>query len=353
MTTSKINRIIFHFTGSLLFLLLPIVFSPDFNSSFDLLLTHPFRRDFINNILLLIFFYCNYYLLIPDLFFKKKYILYAGATLIFYLIITLLPQFIIGPPQQAFRPDIPMNMPPLLGYSPPPKPLFPNYFFSETIPDFFQFLVVLIFSLMLRFNALLKRTEKEKTMAELAYLKAQINPHFLFNSLNSIYALALEKSDLTATAVVKLSGIMRYIINEATTDFVPLKKEIDYIRDYIDLQKFRFENTVDISFNITGNLKHQTIAPLLLIPFVENAFKHGISPEEASVIEINIDIKNNSLSMKIYNKKLSVKTADESQSKLGIKNTRMRLENLYAGQHSLKITEDASTYISELKIELK
>ena len=330
---------------------LPIIFSPDFSKSSDLFLINPFRRDFIGYFLLLGFFYLNYFLLIPRLFFSKKYLIYSIVIILLYIIITFLPQLIFGFPQMHFGPgpgappDMPQNM---MHHPPPPMPRF-----IEIGPQFIQFLMVLIFSLMLRFNTLLKRTEKERTIAELSYLKAQINPHFLFNSLNSIYSLALEKSDLTADAVVKLSGIMRYIINEASLDFVPLEKEINYIQDYVDLQKFRLENTVNLSFTITGNLNNLKIAPLILIPFVENTFKYGVSPEEVSVIEISIDIKNNQLYLRTFNRKLTIKVSEDNQNKLGLKNTKKRLESLYPAKYSLIITEDASTYITELKIELK
>jgi len=206
---------------------------------------------------------------------------------------------------------------------------------------------------MLRFNVLLKQTEKQKTSAELSYLKAQINPHFLFNRLNSIYSLALDKSDLAPNAVIKLSSIMRYIINEASTDFVTLEKEINYIQNYIDLQKYRLENTVNLTFTISGDLNNYKIAPLLLIPLVENTFKYGVSPEEVSEVVISIEIKNDQLYLKTFNRKLIIKVSEDNHNKLGLKNTKKRLESLYPGKHSLNITEDASKYITELKIDLK
>lgn len=351
MSIFKKNKLFFHIIGSLLFLSLPIIFSPDFLKKSELIYINPFRRDFIGYFFLLGFFYINYYLLVPKYFFQKHYFLYFTIILIIYILITLLPQLIFGIPEFHFNPEFTNGVTEHFNIPPPLKPN-ENSIFIKTGPHFIQFIIVLIFSLMLKFNELLKRTEKEKTIAELSYLKAQINPHFLFNSLNSIYSLALDKSELAATAVVKLSGIMRYIINEASNDFVPLEKEINYIQDYIDLQKFRLEDTVNLTFNINNDSTDNTIAPLLLIPIVENTFKYGVSPEEESVIEISIEVKNNLLYLKTYNKKLQVILSEDNHNKLGLKNTKKRLESIYPGKFSLIITENELTYISELKIEL-
>ena len=130
---------------------------------------------------------------------------------------------------------------------------------------------------MLKINSRLKLAEKEKVNAELSYLKAQINPHFLFNTLNSIYSLAIEKSDYTATAVVKLSSMMRYVITDASHKFVPLEKEINYISNYIELQKLRIDSSIKLMYTVTGDISDKKIAPLVLISFIENAFKYGVN----------------------------------------------------------------------------
>ena len=222
----------------------------------------------------------------------------------------------------------------------------------EYIMNVFPFLLMIFFSLMIRINDRLKQTEKEKTMATLSYLKAQINPHFLFNTLNSIYSLAIEKSDYTATAIVKLSGMMRYVISETNSDFVSLDKEITYITDYIDLQKVRLGNTINLSFSIKGSYAGKQIAPFILIPFVENAFKHGVNPEENSSIVISIEIKENEIILIVNNNKVNINKSKEIESGLGIRNTRNRLQLLYPANHSLIINDDNKEFKVYLQISI-
>ncbi|MCI5082151.1 MAG: sensor histidine kinase [Saprospiraceae bacterium] len=183
-------------------------------------------------------------------------------------------------------------------------------------------------------------------------MKAQINPHFLFNTLNGIYSLALEKSDVTANAIAQLSGMMRYITSEAGTDFVPLEKELNYIQNYIELQKIRFGNTVLLDFQIHNQSKNQKIAPLILITFIENAFKYGVNPEEESHILIQITIENAKLEMQIINKKVEIQPAKATATSLGIINTQKRLEYLYPGQYDLSIKEKDHHYHVFLNLNL-
>lgn len=204
---------------------------------------------------------------------------------------------------------------------------------------------------MLKISSLLKLAEKEKVNAELSYLKAQINPHFLFNTLNSIYSLAIEKSDYTATAVVKLSGMMRYVITDASHKFVPLEKEINYISDYIDLQKLRIDSTIKLTFYVSGDVADKKIAPLVLISFIENAFKYGVNAEENSEININIDITKAYLHMRVTNKKVSMKQV-QPKSGLGIENAQNRLQLLYPANHKLVIKETKTDFSILLSLHL-
>ena len=161
-----------------------------------------------------------------------------------------------------------------------------------------MFLTALFVFLSLRINKQLKQTEEDKLNTELSYLKAQINPHFLFNTLNSIYSLAItENADQTSSAIVKLSGMMRYVISEANKDFVSLEKEVNYVKDYIEMQKLRLGNTVKIDPSVSGHYFIKKIAPLMLISFIENAFKHGVNAEAHSVILIELNIIDNDLTL--------------------------------------------------------
>ncbi|OPZ98880.1 MAG: Sensor histidine kinase YpdA [Bacteroidetes bacterium ADurb.Bin408] len=341
-------KVFMHVFGSLIFLSLPVVFSPDFDESLNLIFISPFQRNFFTYLLLLGFFYINYYLLIPRFFTGRRYLIYFLLISIIFICVVLLPQIIFGFPRPHFGPH---DMPPS---GPPPHhhKAFDFFRFISFGPPVIQFIIILIFSIMLRLYDQLRHTEKEKAVAELSYLKAQINPHFLFNTLNSIYALSIEKSDATPSAVVKLSGIMRYIINEASQDMVSLEKEITYIRDYIELQKIRFGDTIRLVFSVDGRTEGLVISPLILITFIENAFKYGINPEKNSSIEISIRVEGSWLTLKTFNYKAANIIADETQSKLGLKNTLKRLNSIYPGTHTLTIDETEGAYSCELKINL-
>jgi len=208
------------------------------------------------------------------------------------------------------------------------------------------------FSLMVRIHNRWKQSEKEKLKAELSYFKAQINPHFLFNTLNSIYSLAIQKEENTADAIVKLSGLMRYVISDASHDFVTLDKEISYINDYIELQKLRYGQTVEIDYTPCNPRPGMMIAPLLLIPFIENAFKYGINPESLSRIEITMQLKQSELHLHVYNQKAFSRDDSEAVGGLGMKNTRQRLSLLYPDKQKLFIENTKTDFTVDLYIDL-
>lgn len=324
-----------HIFGCILFMFMPIFFAPDFNSEFNLVLGPQFNRAILTTFLLLLFFYLNYYYLIPRLYISKKYLLFFGAVFICFLIVFFLPSvniFIGGHP-----PLDPLNR---------PKPSFINKLTHE-LP---QFIGVVIFSMLLKLRELLKETQKEKASAELLYLKAQINPHFLFNTLNSVYSLAIMKSDKTADSIAKISSMMRYVLNESGLDFVPLEKEKEYLDNYIDLQTIRLSKNVKLFYSWNGYCDNLKIAPLILIPFIENAFKHGVNSEEESNIIIEIVVLKNEISLIVKNKIVSKNIEDIDKSGLGINNTKMRLNLLYPKNHHLQITNDNVFHIVDLKI---
>lgn len=216
----------------------------------------------------------------------------------------------------------------------------------------FQFLFVFILSYLLKINQRFDMIRDEKQAAEISYLKAQINPHFLFNTLNSLYALTITKSDEAPNAVLKLSGMMRYVVTESAQDFVPLEKEINYIKDYIDLQKLRMDDSTKFSFSIIGDPMGKVIAPLLLIPFIENAFKYGLNPEEESEISIAIEINENTLILDAKNKMVVDEVPEDFKTEKGIENTTKRLDYIYPDQHKLVFSEQNKTYHIHLKLEL-
>jgi two-component system LytT family sensor kinase len=160
--------------------------------------------------------------------------------------------------------------------------------------------------------------QKEKATAELSFLKAQINPHFLFNTLNNLYSLSLTNSEKTPESILRLSNIMRYVTDEAQNDMVPLQEEIQCINDFIELQKLRLNNKTTVLFThepVDGNL---CIAPLILLPFIENIFKHGVSNNESSTIEIKIATKEKDI---LFYTKNNINTAkNNSRQGTGISN---------------------------------
>lgn len=216
----------------------------------------------------------------------------------------------------------------------------------------YLFLFVFSASLFLRIRQHLKVIQQEKTTSELSFLKAQINPHFLFNTLNSIYSLSLQKSDDAPQAIVKLSSMMRYVLKETKDDYVALDNELNYVRDYVELQKLRIDKKVKFNFEIERNDHDQKIAPLILIPFIENAFKYGVNSEENSAISIKITVDGMQLILVSHNNKVKNMFAQNLSTNLGIENTRKRLELLYPGKHKLDIKDLEKEFIVNLVLDL-
>lgn len=195
-----------------------------------------------------------------------------------------------------------------------------------------------------------------KTSADLQFLRSQINPHFLFNALNTIYGTALqENADRTAEAVQKLGDMMRFMLEENQQDKIALSKELGYLSNYIELQKLRTQVSSDIDISFTTNTTecHHEIAPMLLIPFVENAFKHGISLKEKSWIKINISCNTEQVYFDVYNSVHPRKETDpeKNRSGIGLENVKQRLSLLYPQQHELQIRSTATEYFVHLTIK--
>lgn len=190
--------------------------------------------------------------------------------------------------------------------------------------------------------------ENEKLATELSFLKTQINPHFLFNTLNNIYSLALVRSEATADAVLKLSSIMRYVLSETKHDTVPLDKDIQFIKHYIELQRVRLTDKVTVEFVVEGQTEGKQIAPLLLIPFVENAFKYGVSTKETSKLLFEIKASPDNILFTSQNDMISYDKGTENNTGIGLKNTRRRLELLYPGTHELTVSEENKQFIVKL-----
>jgi hypothetical protein len=230
---------------------------------------------------------------------------------------------------------------------------FAAYFTGATITGaFFLFLsTALKFSVDWFLNERVQRDlENQRLSAELAFLKSQINPHFLFNSLNSIYSLAYQKSDMAPEAILKLSEIMRYMLYESNDNKVDLSKELQYLQNYIDLQKIRFGNKAYVDFKLTGEVTKQRIVPLLLIAFLENAFKHGVANDPAHPIRLLINLNDKQLHFYLENRKHA--NNRDPAGGIGLNNVKRRLDLLYPGKYNLTVRDVDDTYTCELSLVL-
>ena len=201
----------------------------------------------------------------------------------------------------------------------------------------------------------LQEIEKEKTLAELKALKSQINPHFLFNSLNSIYSLARKNSPKVPDKIVQLSDLMRHVIYNSDVDFILLSKEVEMVQNYIELQNLRTSENEKIRMELVGDIEGKKIAPLIFLPFVENSFKHGLkSGAKNAFVNINLEVLGNNLNFEIENSKgKSTETDDVKYKGIGIENVRKRLDLIYNDLYSLKISENENTFKVLLQIQLK
>jgi len=199
-----------------------------------------------------------------------------------------------------------------------------------------------------------QRLEKEKLQSELKYLKSQINPHFLFNTLNTIYGLALENSRKTAQLILELSDFLNFSLYESSKEKIPLQKEIDLINNFVSLEESRFRDRVKVHMEIENkNLDKAYIPPLILVPFVENAFKHSLKEEtKVASITIHLKVTNNHLIFEVQNSKPEITESLKVNSGVGLENICKRLSILYKDNHELQINNHARMYSVILKINL-
>ena len=198
--------------------------------------------------------------------------------------------------------------------------------------------------------------QHKNTETELNFLKSQINPHFLFNTLNNLYALTLKKSDLAPEIVLKLSEMMRYMLYECNEERVPLRKEVNYLENYLELEKLRQKKNMKIDFLVSGMIKDQKIAPLMFIPFLENSFKHGVNNQLADgYVKILLKILEDEVHFSIDNSKAEAapKPYGKKSGGIGLVNVKRRLNLLYPNSHELNIKDSPNNYYIDLKIKLK
>jgi two-component system, LytTR family, sensor kinase len=375
--------VLIHILAWCLFFTLPLIFLPVRVSNSRLL-----YAEFLSKLLPIGFFYLNYYFLLPRFFERRKFLAY------FFIILSCI--FLVSLQEVALRQSMPgrgvkfftmaVRGQSFADGAPPPGG---NFFFVSTadsgrvsLPmppqlsnDDTVFglprgivmvslnrsisicLVLILIGGFIRLSYSFLRNQNEKKAlenahlnAEVNFLKSQINPHFLFNTLNSIYSQAHQKSEHTEYSILKLSELLRYMLYESGELKVPLERDILYLNNYIDLQRMRLSSKVMIHYNVEGQLEGNTIAPLLLITFIENAFKHGISYTKASVINIDIKIFEKTLTLLVSNP--VTESNSFTNGGVGLRNVARRLELLYAGNYLLDIVHNDHLHIVNLKINL-
>lgn len=344
-----------HITGWIFFFSLVFSFlhaPANLNDAMHLVFSGPFL--FFCGVYLFVFYF-NIYVLIPALYFKGKVLVYASTVLIFLMVVFYLKPFdnLVG------HTNMQMN-----GGGPPPPPFAGGPVHNEpTRPRQTDIVSIVLFitawslSTAMTLARQWRLTEKkaiqaeaDKANAELSFLKAQVNPHFLFNTLNNIYSLVITRNESAAEGILKLSNIMRYITDEVKADFVLLESEISCIKDYIDLQKLRLGEKTTVQFELSGSITNKQIAPLLLMSFIENAFKYGTSNHERTIIDIKLITDEFNTTFYCKNRLFESKKITE-RTGTGIENARQRLQHLYANRHLLDINTQNGFFTVQLTLQ--
>jgi len=302
------------------------------------------------------YFYITAYLVIPRYLFTRKYVKFALAFLtcmlvsvaafrlieicfadpyIYRFILKNDPGFVWHKLEGSFRTQM----------------LKPAYIVSA----FEQSNIIIWIAISLKFYKMWHEKRQVALQAELNFLKGQIHPHFLFNTLNNLYALTLKQSGQASSVVLGLSDILRYMLYECRTETVALLRDVEILESYASLEKIRYEDRLDLTMSITGNLNNHVIAPLLMLPLVENAFKHGISEMMTDAwINIDLQVKASKLKLKVSNSKPPQSYRDDAghYGKIGLKNVRKRLELLYTDAHKLNVYDEEDMFVTILELEL-
>lgn len=307
-------------------------------------LGHILLKEFINVAFFAAMVYANLYYIFPTYLTKKNMLVHLFALAVAALLITpikALAFYITASNHAEVQTFILNNQP------------------SIFLSTFFIGIASTIYNIMN--DWLLSQREKKELQAqtlqsELKFLKSQINPHFLFNTLNSLYALTLKKSDLAPEIVLKLSEMMRYMLYECNVPMVTLEKEVNYLKNYLELEKLRQGKRMKINLDIHGEIANQRIAPLLFIPFVENSFKHGVSNQiSEGFVNILIQVEQQVLDVTIENSKAPTRPSINGKKSggIGLVNVRRRLNILYPDRHELSIDQDPNTYRVNLNLNLE
>lgn len=286
------------------------------------------------------FFYVNAYVLIPKFIYKKKYWQFVGMQLLAWAVIWALDYTFF----HVFPPD--------------PGAIYrlQLFFISNMFPYLFFLACSTAFQMIndrVQMDKLAKEKENENLKTELAFLRSQVSPHFMFNVLNNMVSLARKQSEQLEPSLIKLSSLMRYMLYETDEEKVPLEREIEYLQSYIDLQQQRFGKKVKVTVSLEVGEGHNELEPMLLIPFVENAFKHGTGMIEDAQIDISLKTENNILNFTVRNKyNEDSKEIKDKTSGIGLTNVKRRLSLLYGKNHNLWLTKQDNWFLVSLQINM-
>jgi len=302
------------------------------------------------------YYYAIAYWVIPRYLFVNRYLMFTFLLLLLVVISTLATRS-VG--LLFVHPYLVRVMPVTFqGYIQYDRlPFFTKLFDIENLVNSFKGVNLIIgFVLAIKLFKMWYERKQASLEAELSALKAQVHPHFLFNTLNNLYALSLDQSPKSPQLILGLSDILRYILYECNADEVPLEREILMMQQYVKLEKLRYEDRIDINFTVTGDLRNKLIAPLLILPFIENAFKHGTSEKTGQVwININVHVTGNRFKLKVANNKPEHQPEENEQDirgHIGLKNVMKRLDLLYPATSKLKIMNEDDTFLIVLDMEL-
>ncbi len=292
--------------------------------------------------------YVNLYLLMPLFYYPQKYFKYAAGLLLLTLFGGLIQRFFayaIWVPWDKIHEPAMFKMEKTTFWI--PVRIFKNA--ANNTPVMAIAMIAKLMRNAFEQEKHLREMEQEKFTAEMGLLKAQINPHFFFNTLNSLYALTLKGSEQASKVVLRLSDLMHYMLYEASENKVLLQDEIKHLESYIGIEQMRFADRLELSFQYSGDIAGKMIAPLLLLPFVENAFKHGLA-EHNGYITINLKVTGSRLFFKVENSYEPNTTA--TSTGLGLKNVKRRLELTYPGNYILLINKFNEIFEADLKLDL-
>ncbi|WP_430896818.1 MULTISPECIES: sensor histidine kinase [unclassified Paraflavitalea] len=351
-STARYRNGLLHLFVFFLFLVVPLIafVRPPGEHLFQL--TRPFVQNTVANTLLYGFFYLNYYLYIPQFFYTKKYVIYialSAATLFLLLSIphlagsNLMDQGMIQKSELERLEEA--------NFSIPKQKSGWLFAFDEVRRHLFSIFSAVFLSLLFKAREHVAQLHEEKLQAELLLLKNQINPHFLFNAMNSVYSLSLTGSEKTAKAIHELSEILRYSMKTANESSISLRNEIEYINNYLAFQEIRLGDTAKIEHTISIEREQLKIAPMILISFIENCFKHGINNDaNSNPIRISIEEKEGLLTLTTFNNKYTTRSVISGG--IGVNNTLQRLAHLYPNSHTLKIEDNAAYFQLQLTLKL-